>query len=150
MEKKQPIKHETLKAWENRAKEVYKESVKIMREGIHGIEVIAEKTMEATRLRLSNQKAMSRIKSHFSDLGHMVYDGVGGKDEGQLSITSAMKLMMKEVRELQEKIQKNLDSLRHLSTVSEVSSTKQAKENQKVSNGPTPKKGGKGRSKKTS
>lgn len=148
MTDKGPIKNETLKAWEKRAKEVYKESLKIMKEGIHGLEVMAEKTLEATRLKISNQKAAHRMKEHFISLGRQIYESTGGKKVSQVSLTPEMQTHIQEIEEIQKKIQTNLEILHHLSAVGGNNGAAQAKASDSQEK-PAPKKSQKNRPKKS-
>lgn len=107
-------KFDLLTIWEGKAKQVYTDSLKLMRDGIHGLEVVAEKTMEVTRIKLANQKAIREIKLLFSDLGQRVYDIMMREQARSLHITPDLSGFVQRIQQLQQFIEKNLNQLRHV------------------------------------
>lgn len=118
---------DTIKIWEERAREVYNESLKLMREGIHGLEVMAGKTMEATRLRLANQKMLHQMKALFMEIGQKVYESAVNKKVTQVKIKPDFNELVKRIRKIKSDVDKNLEHLQHLSTVSGSSSGRRMK-----------------------
>lgn len=102
---------------ENTAKNVYRDGLKIIQQGIQGLEVIAEKTVEVTKLKVSNQKAANQIKHLFMGLGQRVYNSLLAQSKGYLRITQEVNFFIDKIKKLQSVIESNLSHLRHLTTV---------------------------------
>lgn len=108
---------ELIQNWEKKAKKVYSESIKIMREGFHGLEVMAGRTMEITRIKLANQKSLQSIRMLFTELGQRVFDMLRNPENGSLKITPDISLFIDQIRKLQSSIEENLERLRDVTIV---------------------------------
>lgn len=110
-------KKDLLQEWEKKARDIYSESLKLAREGLHGLEVMASKTVEVTRLKISNQKAIEQLKNLFMELGQRVYDTVTRGGSKQVVLTPDMASFIQQIKKVQGMVEKNLNHLRHLTTV---------------------------------
>lgn len=133
--------NEVFKYWEEKAKEAYKESLHFIREGFHGLEVMAEKTMEVTKVKLANQKALSQIKTLFSELGQRVFNNLDQqKNKTQIKVTPELESFVEQIKSLQERVEKNLADLAHATTMDSSSSKKKkASASKKKKKAPTKK-----------
>jgi hypothetical protein len=108
-----------LKNWEARAKGVYNETLQFVREGIHGLEVMAGKTVEVTKLRLANQQALHRIRILFTELGQRIYNLVlHQRSEYPLKVPADILNFVDQIKKLQASVEENINRLRHLTTIS--------------------------------
>lgn len=121
-----------LKTWEKKARQVYQESLNLMRDGIHGLEVMAGKTMEVTRIKIANQKALHTIRSLFTELGQRAYDALRHQTKGAIRITPDISSFAAQIRKLQQAIDDNLEKLRHITTVSSKSKEKGKRKSNKT------------------
>jgi len=103
--------------WEDRVKDVYGESIQLMREGFHGLEVMATKTVEVGRIKLANQKALQRMRSLFMDLGQRVYEAITSRERIFNRLTPDIDTFVEQIKKLQGFIEANLGRLRHVTTV---------------------------------
>lgn len=103
------------KNWENKAKEVYQDGLKVLKEGLMGLEVVAGKTIEVTKLKIANQKSLSKIKNLFVDLGQRVFDA-GVNRMGMIKLTPDMAEIMEQIKKNQALIEKNMAQLKKVST----------------------------------
>lgn len=109
--------NETLKLIEKKARQVYKDSMRIFREGVKGLEVVADKTVEATKIRLANQKALHAIRSLFADLGNRVYDAIPYQKNGFIKITPDISAFAEQITRFQRMIESNVGKLKKFSAV---------------------------------
>jgi hypothetical protein len=112
--------NDNLKVWENRAKQVYQESLKIFREGFHGLEVITGRTVEVGKIKIANQQAVNRIRNLFADLGQRVYETVTKQRQDVLRITPDIKGFVLQIKKVQHFVEDNVKKLRHMTTADEM------------------------------
>lgn len=103
--------------WESKAKEVYQDSVKFLKEGMVGLEVMAGKTIEVSRLKLANQKSLYRLKTLFFELGQRVSEAINKSSADTIKITSDMVAYVKQIQQLQKTIESNVNHLKHVTIV---------------------------------
>lgn len=103
--------------WEDRVRDVYGESLKLMHEGFHGLEVMAAKTVEVGRIKLANQKALQRMRGLFMDLGQRVYEAITSRERIFSRLTPDITAFVEQIKKLQGFIEGNLGRLRHVTTV---------------------------------
>lgn len=106
-----------MKEWESKAKEVYQDSVKFFKEGMVGLEVMAGKTIEVSRLKLANQKSLYRLKTLFFELGQRVSEAINKSTADSIKITSDMVAYVKQIQQLQKTIEANVNRLKHVTIV---------------------------------
>lgn len=106
-----------MKEWEAKAKEVYQDSVKFLKEGMVGLEVMAGKTIEVSRLKLANQKSLYRLKTLFFELGQRASEAINKSTADSIKITSDMAAYVKQIQQLQKTIESNVNRLRHVTIV---------------------------------
>lgn len=121
--KKSVIKNQR-QDWERKARRVYKEGLAFFKEGFHGLEIMAEKTLEVSRLRIANQKTMLKIRQLFSDLGHRVYDEALSRRSLLTGLSRDAMALIERIRGLQKDVEGNNEVLRHATAVSNQQSTK--------------------------
>ncbi len=119
--KKKNATNEKLKLWEKRARQVYKDSLKIFKDGFHGLEVITGKTVEVGKIKIANQQAVNRIRTLFADLGQRVYESVAKQRKDVLRITPDIAGFVAQIKKVQNFVESNVSKLKHLTTVNEVS-----------------------------
>lgn len=110
-------KTDVVQTWENRVRDVYGESMKLMREGFHGLEIMATKTVEVGRIKLANQRALQRMRGLFMDLGQRVYDAITSRERIFSRLTPDITTFVEQIKKLQGFIEGNLGRLRHVTTV---------------------------------
>lgn len=103
--------------WESKAKEVYQDSVKFLKEGMVGLEVMAGKTIEVSRLKLANQKSLYRLKTLFFELGQRASEAINKSSTDAIKITSDMAAYVKQIQQLQKTIEANVSRLQHVTIV---------------------------------
>lgn len=106
------------KKWESKAKEVYQEGLKLFKEGVQGLEVMAGKTLEVGKIKLANQQALNKIRGLFGDLGQRVYDLVNSAaNSGNFKVSPEIINFVEQIKKLQNYVESNIRKLKHLSTV---------------------------------
>lgn len=110
-------KTDVVQTWENRVKDVYGESMKLMREGFHDLEIMATRTVEVGRIKLANQKALQKMRGIFMDLGQRVYEAVTSRERIFSRLTPDITTFVEQIKKLQDFIEGNLGRLRHVTTV---------------------------------
>jgi|SRR3989338_2495789 len=110
-------RNQIVRGLENTAKNVYRDGLKLIQQSIQGLEVIAEKTVEVTKVKVANQKATNQIKHLFMGLGQRVYDSLRSRSKGYLRVTQEINFFISKIKKLQSVIESNLGHLRHLTTV---------------------------------
>ncbi|EKD42044.1 MAG: hypothetical protein ACD_73C00357G0001 [uncultured bacterium] len=111
-------KNPAINIWESKAKKVYQDGLKLFKDGMQGLEVMAGKTLEVGKIKLSNQQAVNRLKNLFSDLGHRVYDVVAQASQNSpIRITPDIQNFIEQIKKLQNYVDHNIRKLKHLTTV---------------------------------
>src|SRR3990167_9230758 len=93
--------NQIVRGLENTAKNVYRDGLKLIQQSIQGLEVIAEKTVEVTKVKVANQKATNQIKHLFMGLGQRVYDSLRSRSKGYLRVTQEINFFISKIKKLQ-------------------------------------------------
>lgn len=89
---------------EDKIKDIFEEGVKVLKEGIFGLEVMASKTVEATKLSLDKQSLQKKIKSDLSCLGEIFFEKLKNSQAKSIKLTSEISDLIKEIKGSQKKL----------------------------------------------
>lgn len=112
------------KTWERKARDVYQEGVKIFREGLKGLETVAEKTLEVGGLKLITQQSANRLERIYQELGHEIYTLVTEDRKTPIPVSQDILLLVDQILELKKLLSENRERLLHASVTSTKRSAK--------------------------
>lgn len=87
-----------------RAKELVEEGIEFLRTGFQGAEVVAGKTVEATKLHYRTKRWQVDLYRTLHDLGKLVYESAATKDEKSIEVTPAIAELIGRIHTLQHDI----------------------------------------------
>ncbi|MBX7148231.1 hypothetical protein K1X76_04035 [bacterium] len=99
------------------AKRAYATGLKVVKDSFKGMEVVAGKTMEVTKLNLKNQKNLKMIESLFLDLGQRIYNIASHQADKTIPITADIQSFIDQIKRLHGQVEQNTDKLKTISTV---------------------------------
>lgn len=118
--------NENWKSWEIKAKGVYKDSLALVKQSLKGLEVVAGKTVEVTKVKLDSQRALARIKNLFMELGQRVYDVVLHQKSSTVTLNADIISFVEEIKKLKKSIEDNVRKMDHLTVVDGPKPTKKS------------------------
>jgi hypothetical protein len=112
---------------ENQFKEVYQDGLRVFKEGLLGLELMANKTVSVAKLKLNTTHLEKEFDSKLKSLGKVVFEKLSGTRTSTLKIDPELKKTILDIKKLKKTIEDNQKQLSKSTSVDKPTKTTKVK-----------------------